>query len=68
MIEKEYERTAQRLLRGQPKPKRFGKLVAGRFLTCTQSLYRTPQSRKWRRFWRLKAQRIVSVQFFWSSR
>lgn len=68
MIEKTYERTAQKLLRGQPKPKRFGKLIDGRFLTGTKSLHKTPQSRKWRMFWRLKAQRIVSVQFFWSSR
>jgi len=68
MIEKAYERTAQKLLRGQPKPKRFGKLIDGRFLTGTKSLHKTPQSRKWRMFWRLKAQRVVSVQFFWSSR
>jgi hypothetical protein len=68
MIEKTYERTAQKLLRGQPKPKRFGKLIDGRFLTGTKSLHKTPQSRKWRMFWRLKAQRIVSVQFFWSSK
>ena len=68
MIEKTYERTAQKLLRGQPKPKRFGKLVDGRFLTGTQSLHKTPQSKKWRMFWRLKSQRIVSVQFFWSSK
>jgi len=68
MIEKAYERTAQKLLRDQPKPKRFGKLIDGRFLTGTKSLHKTPQSRKWRMFWRLKAQRIVSVQFFWSSR
>ena len=68
MIEKTYDRTSQRLLRGQPKPKRFGQLVDGRFLTGTKSLHKTPQSRKWRMFWRLKAQRIVSVQFFWSSR
>ena len=68
MIEKTYERTAQKLLRGQPKPKAFCKLIDGRFLTRTQSLHKTPQSRKWRMFWRLKAQRIVSVQFFWSSK
>lgn len=68
MIEKTYERTAQKLFRGQPKPKRFGKLIDGRFLTGTKSLHKTPQSRKWRMFWRLKAQRIVSVQFFWSSK
>lgn len=49
-----YERIAQRLLRGQPKPKRFGKLVGSRFLTGHQSLHLTKQSRTWRLFWKLK--------------
>ena len=52
-----YERTAERLLKGQPKPKKFGKLEDGRFLTGTLSLHRTPQSRRWRLFWRLKHNR-----------
>lgn len=68
MIEKEYERTARRLLRGQPKPKRFGKLIDGKFLTGTKSLHRTPQSRRWRTFWRLKSQRQVPLHYYWSSR
>jgi hypothetical protein len=57
MSEGAYERTAQRLLRGQPKPKPFGKLVGGKFLTGTKSLHKTRQSRTWRLFWRLKGVR-----------
>ena len=57
MREGAYERIAQRLLRGQPKAKRSAGLVDGRFLTGTKSLHRTPQSRRWRMFWRIKAQR-----------
>jgi hypothetical protein len=68
MIEKTYERTARKLLRSQPKPKPFCKLIDGRFLTGTNSLLKTPQSRKWRTFWRLKAQRVVSVQHYWTYR
>lgn len=52
-----YERIAQRLLRGQPKAKPFGKLIDGHFYTGTLSLHRTKQSRMWRLFWRLKKQR-----------
>jgi len=53
-----YEIVAQNLLRGQPKPKPFGKLVNGKFLTGTQSLHWTKQSRLWNMFWRLKKNRI----------
>lgn len=49
-----YERIAERLLRGQPKTKRFGMLVGHHFWTGHQSLHRTPQSRRWRLFWRIK--------------
>jgi hypothetical protein len=52
-----YERVAINLLRGQPKPKPFGKLVNGKFLTGTKSLHWTKQSRMWCAFWRLKANR-----------
>jgi hypothetical protein len=52
-----YERIAERLLRGQPRPKPFGMLVGRYFWTGHKSLHRTRQSRKWRLFWRLKAQR-----------
>jgi len=52
-----YERIAQRLLQGQPKPARFGMLVGSHFWTGYKSLHRTPQSRKWRLFWKLKSVR-----------
>jgi hypothetical protein len=54
-----YDRTAEKLLKGQPKPRQFGKLINGRFVTGTKSLHRTPQSRRWRLFWRLKQQRAT---------
>lgn len=59
MIEGTYERIAATLLRGQPKPKRFARVWEGKLLTGTQSLHRTPQSRRWRLFWRLKQQRLT---------
>ncbi len=49
-----YERIAQRLLTGQPRPGRFCAFEDGRLLTGTKSLHRTRQSRTWRLFWRLK--------------
>lgn len=54
-----YERISQRLLRGQPKPKRYGRVFEGKFLTGTKSLHRTPQSRRWRMFWRIKDIRTI---------
>jgi hypothetical protein len=51
---KTYERTLILLLKGQPKPKPFGKLIDGRFVTGTQSLHLTPQSRAWRRFIKMR--------------
>jgi len=56
-----YERIAQRLLRGQPKSKPFGKLIDGKFLTGTKSLHWTKQSRTWRLFWRLKQNRMTQA-------
>jgi hypothetical protein len=53
-----YERISQRLLVGQPRAKPFCKLIGGKFMVGTQSLHRTPQSRRWRTFWRLKFNRI----------
>ena len=64
MRESAYERIAQRLLRGQPKPKCFGRLVGNKFLTGTKSLHRTPQSRRWRLFWRMKARHNI----FWKTK
>lgn len=56
-----YERISERLLRGQPKPKPFGKLIDGKFLTGTKSLHWTKQSRTWRLFWRLKQNRMTQA-------
>jgi hypothetical protein len=53
-----YERISQKLLKGQPRAKPFGKLIGGKFETGTRSLHRTKQSRLWRLFWRLKFQRL----------
>jgi len=51
---KTYERTLIRLLKGQPQAKPFGKLIDGKFVTGTLSLHRTPQSRAWRRFIKMR--------------
>jgi hypothetical protein len=53
-----YERTAERLLVGQPKAKRIARFIDGHLRTGTQSLHRTRQSRVWRLFWRLKHIRL----------
>lgn len=52
-----YERIAQTLLKGQPKPTRFVFFDGQQVHTGTNSLHRTAQSRRWRLFWRLKANR-----------
>ena len=49
-----YERIAEKLLKGQPKAKPFGKLIGNKFVTGTQSLHWTKQSRKWQLFFRIK--------------
>jgi len=49
-----YQRTADSLLIGQPRPARIARLVNGKLLTGTASLHRTTKSRRWRLFWRLK--------------
>jgi hypothetical protein len=49
-----YERVAQNLLKGMPRPRPFGRLVNGRFLTGHQSQHRAPQGVRWRQFWRIK--------------
>ena len=51
---KYYERMAQRLLAGMPRPRPFCKLVDGRWLRGHASQHRTPQGVKWNRFWRIK--------------
>ena len=52
-----YERIAQRLLKGQPRPVRTAWFDGRRLLTGTKSLHLTQQSRTWRLFWRLKTVR-----------
>ena len=53
-----YERIAVKLLKGQPKPKPFGKLIGNKFMRGHKSLHWTKQSRMWRLFWRLKQNRM----------
>ncbi len=48
-----YERTAERLLKGQPNPDKIGRLIGNKFVTGTKSLHRTAQSRRLRLFLRL---------------
>jgi hypothetical protein len=52
-----YERIANKLLKGQPKPKRTGRLIGHHFSTGTRSLHWTPQSLRWQLFWRMKMRR-----------
>jgi hypothetical protein len=52
-----YERIAKGLLKGQPKPKTMCWVVGGCLVRGSASLHRTPQSRRWRLFWRLKDNR-----------
>jgi hypothetical protein len=56
-----YERISEKLLKGQPKAKPFGRMESGRFWTGTKSLHRTKQSRLWQLFWRLKIDRKSKV-------
>jgi hypothetical protein len=49
-----YERVAQNLLKGLPRPRPYGRLVNGQFLTGHQSQHRTQQAVRWRQFWRIK--------------
>ena len=49
-----YEKVSQRLLRGQPLARRYCRVVGGRLACGTESLHRTPQSLRWRLFWRIK--------------
>ena len=55
------QRVAEKLLRGQPKAKPFGKLIGGRFYTGTKSLHKTKQSRALQLFWRIKFRRTGGV-------
>jgi hypothetical protein len=55
------QRTAEKLMRGQPKAKPFGKLIGGRFYTGTKSLHKTKQSRALQLFWRIKFRKTGGV-------
>jgi hypothetical protein len=68
MLTRAYERIAETLLRGELKPKRCARVWEGRFLTGTKSLHRTPHSRKWRLFWRLKSQRQTTLEYYWRTK
>lgn len=68
MFIKAYERIADTLLLGQPKAKRSARVCGNRMVTGAKSLHRTPQSRKWRTFWRLKSQRVVGPEFYWKTK
>lgn len=61
MLRGNYEKVSQRLLIGQPKPKPFGKVINGRWMTGTKSLHRTPQSRRWAMFWRMKNRKPIET-------
>ncbi len=54
MLELSYERMLKKILKGQPKPKKIAMFVDGKLLTGHASLHRTPQSRRWRTYLRLK--------------
>jgi hypothetical protein len=56
-----YERVAEKLLKGQSKAKPLGMLIGNKFMTGTQSLHWTKQSRLWRLFWRLKQNRMPKI-------
>lgn len=63
-----YQRVAETLLRGQPKPRKIARFVNGKLLTGTASLHRTEQSRRWRLFWRLKSNREVGYETMFGSK
>jgi len=54
-----YQRTANSLLIGQPRPARIARFNGIKLLTGTASLHRTAMARRWRLFWRLKSKRWV---------
>ena len=57
---KTYERTLIKLLKGMPKAKPFGRMIAGRFVTGTLSQHRTRQGVAWRRFIKMR-QRVDTL-------
>lgn len=59
MMPRTYERIAETLKKGQPWPRKIARFRDGHLHTGTASLHRTPQSRRWRLFWRLKDERTT---------
>ena len=57
MMTGNYERIAERLLKGNVRPKPFCMFVSGKLHSGTQSLHRTYKARIWRLFWRIKSRR-----------
>jgi hypothetical protein len=55
------QRTAEKLLRGQPKGKPIGRLINGHFHVGKMSLHRTKQSRTLQLFWRIKFRKTGGV-------
>lgn len=49
-----YDRIAEKLLKGQPKPRKIAQFIDGKVVHGHDTLHRTPQSRRWRLFWRIK--------------
>jgi hypothetical protein len=60
MIIKAYERFSNNLLKTLPKRKAKG--ILGK------SLHKTKAGRKFRMFWRLKAQRVTNPQTYWKTK
>jgi hypothetical protein len=56
-----YERIAEKLLKGIPKPKPFGILFEGKFLPGNKSTHLSQQARRWRLFWHLKYNRNARI-------
>jgi hypothetical protein len=55
------QRIAEKLLRGQPKAKPFGRLINGHFYVGKMSLHKTKQSRTLQLFWRIKFRKTGGV-------
>jgi hypothetical protein len=49
-----YERIAEKILEDLPKPRKAARFVNGRLYAEWKSQHRSPQSRRWSLFWRLK--------------
>lgn len=59
-----YEQVSDRLLRGIPKAKPYGKLIDGRWITGFKSLYKTRQGIRYNRFWRIKRRPLFPGYIF----